>query len=168
MRRGGWRRRAENDGWEKWGGYMAAKVQKLEEQFRSDAAMQKDGTSSTIFSGVAIYVNGYTDPSAEELRKLMMLHGGQYHVYYSRSKTTHIIATNLPTAKIKELKGEKIIRPEWIVESVKAGRLLSYIPYQLYSKQSTVQKGLIFNPVCKPEDPVPGPSNRAKQLNNRV
>ena len=39
---------------------MAAKVQKLEEQFRSAAAMQKDGTSSTIFSGVAIYVNGYT------------------------------------------------------------------------------------------------------------
>ncbi|XP_067560278.1 DNA repair protein REV1 isoform X3 [Pseudorca crassidens] len=115
MRRGGWRKRAEDD-WEKWGGYMAAKVQKLEQQFRSDAAIQKDGASSTIFSGVAIYVNGYTDPSAEELRKLMMLHGGQYHVYYSRSKTTHIIATNLPNAKIKELKGEKVIRPEWIVE----------------------------------------------------
>lgn len=46
----------------------------------------------------------------------MMLHGGQYHLYYSRSKTTHIIATNLPNAKIKELKGEKVIRPEWIVE----------------------------------------------------
>uniref|UniRef100_A0ABI7W4G4 DNA repair protein REV1 n=1 Tax=Felis catus TaxID=9685 RepID=A0ABI7W4G4_FELCA len=147
---------------------MAAKVQKLEEQFRSDAALQKDGTSSTIFSGVAIYVNGYTDPSAEELRKLMMLHGGQYHVYYSRSKTTHIIATNLPNAKIKELKGEKVIRPEWIVESIKAGRLLSYIPYQLYSKQSNMQKGLNFNPVCKPEDPVPGPSSVSKQLNNRV
>ncbi|XP_008575046.1 PREDICTED: DNA repair protein REV1 [Galeopterus variegatus] len=168
MRRGGWRKRAENDGWEDWGGYMAAKVQKLEEQFRSDAAMQKDGTSSTIFSGVAIYVNGYTDPSAEELRKLMMLHGGQYHVYYSRSKTTHIIATNLPNAKIKELKGEKVIRPEWIVESIKAGRLLSYIPYQLYTKQSSVQKSLNFNPVCKPEEPGPGPSNIAKQLNSRV
>ncbi|XP_071457942.1 DNA repair protein REV1 isoform X4 [Marmota flaviventris] len=168
MRRGGWRKRAENDGWEKWGGYMAAKVQKLEEQFRTDAALQKDGTSSTIFSGVAIYVNGYTDPSAEELRKLMMLHGGQYHVYYSRSKTTHIIATNLPNAKIKELKGEKVIRPEWIVESIKAGRLLSCIPYQLYTKQSSMQKGLSFNPVCKPEDPVPGPSNIARQLNNRV
>uniref|UniRef100_A0ABI7W4R0 DNA repair protein REV1 n=1 Tax=Felis catus TaxID=9685 RepID=A0ABI7W4R0_FELCA len=108
------------------------------------------------------------DPSAEELRKLMMLHGGQYHVYYSRSKTTHIIATNLPNAKIKELKGEKVIRPEWIVESIKAGRLLSYIPYQLYSKQSNMQKGLNFNPVCKPEDPVPGPSSVSKQLNNRV
>lgn len=39
---------------------MAAKVQKLEEQFRSDAAKQRDGTASAIFSGVAIYVNGYT------------------------------------------------------------------------------------------------------------
>ncbi|KAM9038170.1 DNA repair protein REV1 isoform 8-T9 [Sarcophilus harrisii] len=108
------------------------------------------------------------DPSAEELRKLMMLHGGQYHVYYSRSKTTHIIATNLTNAKIRELKGEKVIRPEWIVESIKAGRLLSYIPYQLYTKQSSVQKSLNFNPICKPEDPMPGPSNIAIELNNRV
>ncbi|XP_047601020.1 DNA repair protein REV1 isoform X5 [Lutra lutra] len=107
-------------------------------------------------------------PSAEELRKLMMLHGGQYHVYYSRSKTTHIIATNLPNAKIKELKGEKVIRPEWIMESIKAGRLLSCIPYQLYSKQSNMQKGLNFTPACKAEEPGPGPSSVVKQLNNRV
>ncbi|XP_024069320.1 DNA repair protein REV1 isoform X1 [Terrapene carolina triunguis] len=171
MRRGGWRKRASNDdGWGIWGGYMSAKVQKLEDQFQSDAAIQhqKDGTSSNIFSGVAIYVNGFTDPSADELRRLMMLHGGQYHVYYSRSKTTHIIATNLPNAKIKELKGEKVVRPEWIIESIKAGHLLSYIPYQLYTKQSSVQKGLNFNTICKPEDPMPGPSNIAKELNNRV
>lgn len=45
-----------------------------------------------------------------------MLHGGQFHVYYSRSKTTHIIATNLPNSKIQELKGEKVIRPEWITD----------------------------------------------------
>ncbi|KFV62663.1 DNA repair protein REV1 [Dryobates pubescens] len=168
MRRGGWRKRAaEGDGWGIWGGYMSAKVKKLEDQFRSDSAIQhqRDGNSSTIFSGVAIYVNGFTDPSADELRRLMMLHGGQYHVYYSRSKTTHIIATNLPNAKIKELKGEKVVRPEWIMESIKAGRLLSHIPYQLYTKQSSVQKGLNFNSVCKPEDAVPGPSNIAKDLN---
>ncbi|XP_072191401.1 DNA repair protein REV1 isoform X2 [Excalfactoria chinensis] len=168
MRRGGWRKRAgEGDGWGGWGGYMSAKVKKLEDQFRSDSAIQhqRDGNSSSIFSGVAIYVNGFTDPSADELRRLMMLHGGQYHVYYSRSKTTHIIATNLPNAKIKELKGEKVVRPEWIMESIKAGRLLSHIPYQLYTKQSSVQKGLGFNSICKPEDAVPGPSNIAKDLN---
>ncbi|KAF4799971.1 hypothetical protein TURU_049524 [Turdus rufiventris] len=168
MRRGGWRKRAaDGDGWGIWGGYMAAKVKKLEDQFRSDSAIQqqRDGNSSSIFSGVAIYVNGLTDPSADELRRLMMLHGGQYHVYYSRSKTTHIIATNLPNAKIKELKGEKVVRPEWIVESIKAGRLLSHIPYQLYTKQSSVQKGLNFKSICKSEDAVPGPSNIAKDLN---
>ncbi|NWX71669.1 REV1 protein, partial [Alca torda] len=168
MRQGGWRKRAgEGDGWGIWGGYMSAKVKKLEDQFRSDSAIQhqRDGNSSSIFSGVAIYVNGFTDPSADELRRLMMLHGGQYHVYYSRSKTTHIIATNLPNAKIKELKGEKVVRPEWIMESIKAGRLLSHIPYQLYTKQSSVQKGLNFNSICKPEDAVPGPSNIAKDLN---
>lgn len=167
MRQGGWRKRAiEGDGWGPWGGYMSAKIQKLEDQFHSDAVVQhqKDGNSSSIFSGVAIYVNGFTDPSADELRKLMMLHGGQYHLYYSRSKTTHIIATNLPNAKIKELKGEKVVRPEWILESVKAGRLLSYIPYQLYTKQSTIQRGLCFNTICKPEDPVPGPSNISVDL----
>ncbi|NXL87326.1 REV1 protein, partial [Alectura lathami] len=173
MRRGGWRKRAgDGDGWGGWEGYMSTKVKKLEDQFRSDSAIQhqRDGNSSSIFSGVAIYVNGFTDPSADELRRLMMLHGGQYHMYYSRSKTTHIIATNLPNAKIKELKGEKVVRPEWIMESIKAGRLLSYIPYQLYTKQSSVQQGLNFNSICKPEDAIPGPSNIAKDLSrvNRV
>lgn len=41
---------------------MAAKVSKLEEQFKRDAPRekQKDGSYSDIFSGVSIYVNGYT------------------------------------------------------------------------------------------------------------
>lgn len=41
---------------------MAAKVSKLDEQFKFDAPRekQKEGSCSNIFSGVAIYVNGYT------------------------------------------------------------------------------------------------------------
>lgn len=41
---------------------MAAKVSKLDEQFRLDAPRekQKDGSCSNIFRGVSIYVNGYT------------------------------------------------------------------------------------------------------------
>ncbi|CAL8387917.1 unnamed protein product [Gadus morhua 'NCC'] len=131
----------DDNGWAQRGGYMAAKVSKLHEQFHLDAReKQKEGGGSQIFHGVAIYVNGYTDPSADELRRLMMLHGGQFHVYYSRSITTHIIASNLPNNKIKELKGEKVVRPAWITDSVKAGCLLSYLQYQLYAKQ----KGLNF------------------------
>ncbi|KAF3843412.1 hypothetical protein F7725_002261 [Dissostichus mawsoni] len=114
MSRDVWSKKKANasgdNGWAERGGYMAAKVSKLDEQFKLDAPRekQKDGTCSTIFSGVSIYVNGYTEPSADELRRLMMLHGGQFHIYYSRSKTSHIIANNLPNSKIKELRGEKI------------------------------------------------------------
>ncbi|XP_028981716.2 DNA repair protein REV1 isoform X3 [Esox lucius] len=86
------------------------------------------------------------DPSADELRRLMMMHGGQFHLYYSRSKTTHIIATNLPNSKIQELRDQKVVRPEWITESVKAGHLLSYLQFQLYAKQ----KGLSFPSLCVP------------------
>lgn len=158
MSRDGWRKKAsDEDGWGGMGGYMAAKISKLEDQFQKDAPKekQKDGKSSFIFSGVAIYVNGYTDPSPNELRRLMMLHGGQFHLYYSRSKTTHIIATNLPNNKIQELRGEKVVRPDWITDSIKAGHQLSYIQYQLYPKQ----KCLDFSSVHKREGQDP-PSNR--------
>ncbi|XP_016110482.1 DNA repair protein REV1-like [Sinocyclocheilus grahami] len=74
----------------------------------------------------------------------MMLHGGQFHLYYTSSKTTHIIATNLPNSKIQELKGEKVVRPEWITDSIKAGCQLSYVQYQLYAKQ----KSLNFTSIC--------------------
>ncbi|KAJ8253478.1 hypothetical protein GJAV_G00213390 [Gymnothorax javanicus] len=157
MSRDGWRKRAdEGDGWGGRGGYMAAKVLKLDEQFRRDAPREKlkEGASSEIFRGVAIYVNGYTDPPADELRRLMMLHGGQFHVYYSRSKTTHIIATNLPNSKIQELRSERVVRPEWITDSVKAGRLLPCLQYQLYRP-----RGLCFTSTRGPEGQEPaGPS----------
>ncbi|XP_013867133.1 DNA repair protein REV1 isoform X2 [Austrofundulus limnaeus] len=152
MSRDGWMKKkantSEDNGWAERGGYMAAKVSKLDEQFKLDAPRekQKEGTCSGIFSGVAIYVNGYTEPSADELRRLMMLHGGQFHMYYSRSKTTHIIANNLPNCKIQDLKGEKVIRPEWITDSIKAGHLLPHLKYQLYAKQkNTLFSGMIWH-----------------------
>lgn len=154
MSRDGWMKKKSNacgdNGWAAMGGYMAAKVSKLDDQFKLAVPRekQKDGTSSNIFTGISIYVNGYTDPSADELRRLMMLHGGQFHVYYRRTKTTHIIATNLPNSKIQELKGEKVIRPEWITDSVKAGQLLPYLKYQLYSKG----KGLLFTGINEHQD----------------
>uniref|UniRef100_A0A3P8V145 DNA repair protein REV1 n=1 Tax=Cynoglossus semilaevis TaxID=244447 RepID=A0A3P8V145_CYNSE len=152
MSRDGWARKRAN------GGYMAAKVSKLDEQFKHDVReKQKQGKCTAIFSGVAIYVNGYTEPNADELRRLMSLHGGQFHVYYSRSKTTHIIANNLPNSKIQELKGEKIMRPEWITDSIKAGRLLPHLQYQLYTKH----KGPLFpGQTLRQASEIPGTSHR--------
>ena len=60
------------------------------------------------YSGVAIFVNGYTDPTADELKRIMMMNGGTFH-HYQSSRTTHIIAINLPDTKVKALKGNEPI-----------------------------------------------------------
>ncbi|KAL4221825.1 deoxycytidyl transferase [Mactra antiquata] len=144
-RRGRNSNRSHGDGWEQWGGYMHAKRQKLQEQFDQSAPgeLKKEGSGSKIFSGISIHVNGYTKPSSDELKRLMMLHGGQYEHYLYRTRVTHVIATNLPYSKIRELKGLKVVRPEWITDSIAAGKLLSYAKYLLYSAQTGgLQKGL--------------------------
>ncbi|XP_052102079.1 DNA repair protein REV1-like isoform X1 [Mytilus californianus] len=137
------RGRRMGSGWEEWGGYMEAKRQKLSEQFAKNADETISGPISDIFKGVAIYVDGYTKPSSDELKKIMRQHGGKYEHYMMKTRVTHVIATNLPDSKIrKDFKHCKVVKPEWIIECVKAGRLLSYIPFQLYTGQSKNQPGM--------------------------
>jgi len=62
--RGGGRGRRGDNGFEAWGGYMAAKKAKLQEQFAETAVADQDSRATDvkkgIFAGVAIFVNGYT------------------------------------------------------------------------------------------------------------
>ncbi|KAJ4444916.1 hypothetical protein ANN_06715 [Periplaneta americana] len=120
------------------GGYMAAKVAKLQEQFSEDTEREgheREKSDSRIFCGVSIFVNGYTVPSADMLKRIMMQHGGIYH-HYQTEKTTHIIASNLPNCKMKLIRTLKIVKPDWIVDSVKEGRLLDYRQYLLYTPRA--------------------------------
>lgn len=82
---------------------MEAKKAKLTEQYSKLAANQTD-KKSDIFSNIAILVNGYTKPGADELKLLMAGHGGNYHLYQNQGGrlTTHIIATNLPNVKVRK------------------------------------------------------------------
>lgn len=59
---------------------MDAKKSKLEEQFTADA-IKNPYKQSNLFAGISIFVNGLTTPSAEELKRIMMAHGGTYHTY---------------------------------------------------------------------------------------
>ncbi|XP_028412709.1 DNA repair protein REV1-like [Dendronephthya gigantea] len=116
-----------------WGGYMQAKIRKLDKQFDFIKTQKNDNSSlNGLFKNVVIFVNGYTEPSSDELKQLMKRYGGGFQHYYSRSKCTHIIATNLPNSKIKELRGEKVVHPDWILDSIKAKKLLAYHKYLLY------------------------------------
>ena len=125
------------DGWE----YMRTKKRKLREQF-ADLDQEQ---ASEIFAGVTIYVNGWTQPNADELKRLVHAHGGHYEYnLYGDSRVTHTIATNLPHAKVKNLKGEYVCTPGWIVDSVAAGRRLPEENYLLYSRHARGQKTLGF------------------------
>lgn len=82
----------------------------------------------------------------------MMTNGGIYHHYYSRSSTTHIIASNLPDSKVKNLNTDRIVSPKWISDSLQAGQLLDYTKYLLYTKQSKSQPKIQFKPKNKTEN----------------
>lgn len=81
----------------------------------------------------------------------MMKYGGTYHHYYSSERTTHVIATNLPNSKLKQTKVMKIVKPDWIVDSIAQGKLLDYSGYLLYSQEPKSQLKLPFKSINKEE-----------------
>lgn len=136
---------------------MSAKKAKLEEQFR-DKASKEFKETSRLFEGIAIFVNGYTDPTSDELRCLMMKHGGIYHHYMRPKITTHIIASNLPYSKImlyrKSQNPIPICKPQWIVDSIAAGKILNFQNYLLYSNNTNLQPQLAYKLNNKDKDNV--------------
>lgn len=144
------RRRNEqfpDNGFEAWGGYMQAKITKLEDQFCVRAGQEE--ILSDIFNGISIYVNGFTTPSADELKILMSKHGGVYHTY--QRNDDFIIASNLPDTKVKNMNLARVVKPEWITESLAVQRLLDYREFLLY-KHSRTQKQLNFEKLKSPDD----------------
>ncbi|KAF2294603.1 hypothetical protein GH714_013322 [Hevea brasiliensis] len=117
---------------------MVEKNRKLQNQFNEEASNSSHGGSSSekpIFDGVSIFVDGFTIPSRQELRGYMLKYGGRFENYFSRHRVTHIICCNLPHGKIKNLRsfsgGLPVVKPAWILDSVVASKLLSWVPYQL-------------------------------------
>ncbi|RUS73466.1 hypothetical protein EGW08_018776 [Elysia chlorotica] len=131
-------RGADDEGWGGFRNYMDAKNFKLNDQFDKE----KKGRTSDIFAGVYIYVNGYTRPSSDELKRIMQAHGGRYETYLRKTRVTHIVASNLPNSKFKMARTMPIVKPDWIVDSVSAGKRLSHVPYLLLGNQSKLQPGL--------------------------
>ncbi|ORY06463.1 DNA repair protein [Basidiobolus meristosporus CBS 931.73] len=113
--------------------YMDAKKTKLEEQFEleREASFNPSMPESKILKGVAVHVNGYTSPSTQEIKKLLFRNGGTFEQYFSRSKVTHVIASNLPLAKVQTFKNVKVVKPNWLVDSIAEGKILDWRRYRL-------------------------------------
>ncbi|KAJ1349610.1 hypothetical protein KIN20_005204 [Parelaphostrongylus tenuis] len=128
--------------------YMQLKKDKL--RYQVNVLDRPANIASNIFQGISIFVNGYTDPSALELRQLIQAHGGEYHCYYEHGVTTYTIATSLASAKVsKTRREEKFVKPEWIVDCIAAGKLLKVDEYLLLSTQ---KKGSISAALGKKAD----------------
>lgn len=88
-------------------------------QFEANSYQLGGVAQSDIFQGVAIFVNGYTQPTHAELRQLMLLHGGRFENYFYPQHVTHIVCSNLPDTKLKQLAHARdpipIVRPDWWV-----------------------------------------------------
>ncbi|KQK17302.1 DNA repair protein REV1 isoform X2 [Brachypodium distachyon] len=126
-----------------FGSYMSAKNSKLAAQFDADAAISA-ATPGGVFAGVSIFVDGFTIPSSQELKEIMLNNGGRFVNYFSRHTVTHIICTHLPESKMRNMrafsKGLPVVKPAWVVDSLAENRLLSCVPYQISQHNSSSRK----------------------------
>ncbi|KAG7442234.1 DNA repair protein [Guyanagaster necrorhizus] len=108
-----------------FGEYMHRKRAKLQIQ-----NSEFESNVGCIFKGLAIYINGWTQPSVQELRQLIVKHGGVFQPYLDKkSIVTHILTCSLTPAKLREFKNMKVVQPNWIVKSAEQGILLPWQDY---------------------------------------
>lgn len=115
------------------------KLQNLDAEIRSHSS-----DKPPIFRGVVVHVNGYTQPSLSDLHNLIVSHGGGFLQYLDgKTAVTHVVASHLTPKKTVEFARYRIVKPAWVVDSVKAGRLLPWDSYRLVDEGVT-QKVLGF------------------------
>ncbi|KAI9875131.1 MAG: deoxycytidyl transferase [Pleopsidium flavum] len=103
------------------------KLQNLDAERRSSST-----ANPRIFRGIVAHVNGYTQPSLNDLHALIVSYGGGFMQYLDGKTTvTHIIASNLTPKKKIEFRRYRIVKPAWVVDSVKAGKLLPWDAYRV-------------------------------------
>jgi DNA repair protein REV1 len=103
------------------------KLQNLDAEIRASAS-----DCPPIFRGVVAYVNGYTQPSLQDLHHMIVRHGGGFLQFLDGKTTaTHIIASALTPKKREEFRRYRIVKPAWVTDSIKAGRLIPWDEYRI-------------------------------------
>ncbi|KAF8475548.1 hypothetical protein BDZ91DRAFT_778691 [Kalaharituber pfeilii] len=129
-----------------WQTYMKHKKIKLQNRNSLLRNLPEHREKPQIFRGVVATVNGYTNPSLQDLTQMIVTHGGVF-VQYMDGKTavTHIIASALTPKKMVEFTKYKVVKPAWVVECVKQGKLLPWENWRVIGEGSR-QSRLGFSP----------------------
>ncbi|KAM0345315.1 hypothetical protein ACHAPU_006714 [Fusarium lateritium] len=110
-----------------------------------DADMRTNSEKPQIFKGIVAHVTGYTQPSLHDLHREIVQHGGGFLQYLdSKTMATHIIASTLPPKKSVDFSRYRIVKPAWIMDSIKAGQLLPWPNYRVLD-EGPRQKVLKFD-----------------------
>lgn len=142
----------------KFGDYATYFHNKLKKQRKQDAKFvewdhdrrKNMGIDAThpepIFGGCVIHVNGHTVPSINEIHRLVILHGGQFLSFlHNKGAATHVICDRLTPRKKLQFKNYKVVKAQWITDSVAQQRILNWQDYRLIEDVSYGQKRLDFN-----------------------
>lgn len=80
-----------------FGEYMRRKRAKLQMQNAEmgDTPRGK-GSGRQLFKGLSIHINGWTEPSVQELRKMIVEHGGIYQAYIDKKTLVCVIRRQPP------------------------------------------------------------------------
>jgi DNA repair protein REV1 len=112
------------------------KLQNVDAEIRTAA-----GDKPPIFKGVVAHVIGYTQPSLSDLHKAIVEYGGVFLQYLDgKTMATHIICSALPPKKTLEFSKYRMVKPAWVVDSIAAGKLLSWADYRVIDEGGARQK----------------------------
>ncbi|KAF4335725.1 DNA repair REV1 [Fusarium beomiforme] len=110
-----------------------------------DADIRANSDKPQIFKGIVAHVNGYTQPPLHVLHHEIVQHGGGFLQYLdSKTMATHIIASTLPPKKSVDFSRYRVVKPAWIMDSIKAGQLLPWSNYRVLD-EGPRQKVLQFD-----------------------
>ncbi|GAB1310912.1 deoxycytidyl transferase [Madurella fahalii] len=122
------------------------KLQNLDVELRAAAPDKPQ-----IFKGVLAHVNGYTQPPLHVLHRELVQHGAGFLQYLdSKTMATHIIASAMPPKKAVDFTKYRVVKPAWVIDSIKAGKLLPWTDYRVIDdspRQKTIKfdRGRMFS-----------------------